>query len=457
MNPIIAEKISEFFEEPLPEVFERDLSLGSVQPPAKGNLVNTVVGVRRCGKTYRLYQEMHRIIELGYPKSSLLYFNFEDERLKPYDASLLAEVVEVFFARNPQAKTEGAFFFFDEIQEVPDWGLFLRRMVDTMKATIYVTGSSSKMLSLDIASEFRGRALPRELFPMSFSEFVRFRGITPPIPTDVEQSAVSSTGKATLRNACDEYLLRGGFIPVQKLEPSESALLLQEYAYRTVSYDVIERYNLANLSTASSFLAQCMASSGRELSINKLYARFRSQQVAVSRNTLTRLLGYYEDAYLLFSVQDFSRALANNPRSPSKVYAVDPGMLMAFSPSATQDVAQRLETAVFLKLRRTSNLVRHGSISKLMLDTGPARHEIDFVVGDALLQSAYRLIQVCASMHDEKTRKREVSALKAAMPHYGLEESWIVTLDEEEDIEVAAGTIHVVPAWKWLLDGVWES
>lgn len=452
MNPIIAEKISEFFNEPLPEVFERDLSLGDVQPPAKGNLVNTVVGVRRCGKTYRLYQEMRRIEALGYPKSSMLYFNFEDERLKPYDASLLAEVVDTFFAQNPQAKEDGAFFFFDEIQEVPDWGLFLRRMVDTVKATIYVTGSSSKMLSLDLATEFRGRALPRELFPLSFSEFARFRGVDVPSALALGQSAITSTQKAALRKTCDEYLLRGGFVPVQKLEPSESALLLQEYAYRTVSYDIIERYNLANLSTASSFLAQCMASSGRELSINKLHARFRSQQVSVSRETLSRLLDYYEDAYLLFTVQDFSRALADNPRSPSKVYAVDPGMLMAFSPSATRDVAQRLETAVFLKLRNGSTLVRHGSISKLLFDAGSARHEIDFVVGDALLQSAYRLIQVCVSMHNEKTRRREISALEAAMPRYELSESWIITLDEDEDIESEAGVIHVVPAWKWLLD-----
>ena len=101
IGTVIAEKIKDFAEEGLPEVFDRDLSLGRIQPPTRGNLVNVIVGVRRCGKTYRLYQEMRRIVAEGYPQDSILYFNFEDERLKPYEKELLQEVIEVFYARNP--------------------------------------------------------------------------------------------------------------------------------------------------------------------------------------------------------------------------------------------------------------------------------------------------------------------------------------------------------------------
>ncbi|WP_449315780.1 ATP-binding protein [Rubneribacter sp.] len=453
MRPIIGEKIREFFSEGVPEAFERDLSLGSIQPPARGNLVNVVVGVRRCGKTYRLYQEMRRIVSAGYPEASLLYFNFEDERLKPYDASLLSEVVETFYALNPRAREEGAFFFFDEVQEVPDWGLFLRRMVDTAKATIYVTGSSSKMLSLDIASEFRGRALPHELFPLSFAEYVRFHGGDIPPREALAAGALTAGERALLRSACSDYLVRGGFVPVQDRGLSECALLLQEYANRTVSYDVVERYGLANLSAASSFLAQCMASSARELSVNKVHGRFRSLGSSVSRETLSRLLGYYEESYLLFSVREFSRALADNPRSPAKVYAVDPGMLMAFSPSAARDEEQRLETAVYLALRRQADLVRRGSVSRVLLDRGSTRREVDFVVGDALMQDAFRLVQSSTSLADPATRKRELAALEAAMSAYGVEESWVVTLDEQETVQTDQGVVRIVPAWSWLLDG----
>ena len=339
IGTVIAEKIKDFAEEGIPEVFDRDLSLGRIQPPARGNLVNVIVGVRRCGKTYRLYQEMRRIVAEGYPQDSILYFNFEDERLKPYEKELLQEVIEVFYARNPRARQEGAFFFFDEIQEVPDWGLFLRRMVDTYKATIYATGSSSKMLSTEVASEFRGRALPRELFPLSFSEFVRYQGHEAPSSNDSASAkrAFSSNMRAHLRHDCGKYLGRGGFVAVQGLEPSDATLLLQEYANRTVNYDVIERYNISNPLVASSFLSRCLASSGRELSLSKVHGEFRSRGLSTSREMLARLLRYYQEAYLLFPVKEFSRAVSENARSSAKVYAVDPAMFSAFSPSPTRD------------------------------------------------------------------------------------------------------------------------
>ena len=450
IGTVIAEKIKDFAEQGIPEVFDRDLSLGRIQPPARGNLVNVIVGVRRCGKTYRLYQEMRRIVAEGYSPSSILYFNFEDERLKPYEAGLLQEVIEVFYARNPHVRQEGAFFFFDEIQEVPDWGLFLRRMVDTYKATIYATGSSSKMLSTEVASEFRGRALPRELFPLSFSEFVCYQGHD--VPSSDVPAALSSSMRSFLQHDCGKYLSRGGFVAVQSQEPSDATLLLQEYANRTVNYDVIERYNVSNPLVASSFLSRCLASSGRELSLSKVHGEFRSRSLSTSRETLARLLRYYEEAYLLYSVKEFSRAIADNTRSSAKVYAVDPAMFSAFSPSPTCDEGQKLETAVFNKLRRGTNLVRQGSIARLLFEKNSARHEVDFVVGDALLQEAWQLVQVSYSLADAKTRRREVRALEAAMPLYGVDESWIVTMDESETIEIEAGIIRVVPAWSWLLD-----
>ena len=156
MNSVVVEKIQDFFGSGIPEVFDRDLDLGAIRPPASGNLATVVTGMRRCGKTYRLYQEMHRIVQSGHPFENILYFNFEDERLRPYNPQLLSEVLDAFYALRPQAKTEGAFLFFDEIQEVPEWGAFLRRVIDTQKATVYAAGSSSKMLSTGLASEFRG-------------------------------------------------------------------------------------------------------------------------------------------------------------------------------------------------------------------------------------------------------------------------------------------------------------
>lgn len=447
LNTLVQEKILDFEQQGIPRVFERDLKLSPIQRPERGNLAQVIVGTRRCGKTYRLYQEMRDIISAGYSQSSILYFNFEDERLKPYSTSLLADVVDTFFAMHPQAKEDGSFLFFDEIQEVPDWGLFLRRLIDSTKATIYVTGSSSRMLSHELKSEFRGRSLSRELFPMGLSEYVRYT-------TGAAMSAdagFSASDRASLRNSLQGYLLRGGFIAPLSLPAPDSMLLLQEYAYRTVALDIVERYNLRNPQVATRFLTRALASSARELSVNKVANEFKSRGVSTSRETLGNLLDYYEQSYLLFSLQNLSRSLSENSRSSSKVYAVDPGMLTAFARANTEETGQRLETAVFDKLRRTVSPARDGSLASLTFEHEGKSHEVDFVCGDALLGDVYRLIQVSVSLDDPKTRARELSALEAAMAKYGIAESAVVTMDAEETVETSSGAINIVPAWKWLL------
>lgn len=447
-NSLVQEKILDFEKLGIPEVFNRELQLLPIQKPARNNLAQVIVGTRRCGKTYRLFQEMHDIVAVGYNPRNILYFNFEDERLKPYSAMLLSDVLDTFFAMRPTAKEEGCFLFFDEIQEVPDWSLFLRRVIDSTEATVYVTGSSSKMLSTELASEFRGRSISKELFPLSFGEFVRWS-------TGLSVSAsdgFSSTDAAVLRNALNDYLLRGGYIAALKLPAVDGMMLMQEYAYRTAAMDVIERYNLRMPQVAVSFLTRCLASSGRELSVNKIAHELKSRGVSTSRQTLSSLLSYYEEAYLVFSLGDLNRTLSDNPRSSAKVYAVDPGMFAAFSKAASKEVGQRLETAVFNRLRRLAPVVRTGALARLTFEHEKKSHEIDFVMGDALLGDAYQLIQVSVDITNPKTLQREVSALTAAMFKYGIEESVIVTMDTEEAIETPSGAIRVVPAWKWLID-----
>lgn len=453
---VIEEKLSEFYAQGIPSLFMRDLSLGITPEPQRHNLVQVIVGVRRSGKTYRLYQEIQHLLEEGIELKDILYFNFDDERLKPYETSLLNDVLESFYARNPQARMHGAYLFFDEIQEVPEWGAFMRRVVDDEKVCLYVTGSSSKMLSSHLASEFRGRALSRELFPLSFAEYVRFHtGFQSEFytesNTDFTRAPLTSSQQSLLKNSLQRYLYQGGFIAAQNLEPSDAVQLLQEYANRAINYDVIERYNIKNPRAAMVFLARCLASSGRELSINKVFNEFRSRQISVSRELLTHLLSYYEESYLLFAVKNYSVALSGNARSAAKVYAVDPAIFGAFSPAGSMEYGQRLETAVFNKLRRATPSVRPGAISRVLAREASRRYEIDFVVGDMLALERPTIVQVCVSLSDQKTREREMQACDKAMGQFGVNQSVIVTEDEEETIEVSNGIIRVVPAWKWLL------
>lgn len=448
VNSLVQEKILDFEQLGVPEVFNRDLRLAPIQKPERNNLAQVIVGTRRCGKTYRLFQEMHDIVNAGYSPETILYFNFEDERLKPYSPTLLSDVIDTYFMLHPVAREEGCFLFFDEIQEVPDWSLFLRRVIDSTKATVYVTGSSSKMLSSELASEFRGRSLSRELFPLSFSEFTRRACGT----SFSNAAGLSSSDSALLRRALGDFLLRGGYMAALDLPIQDSMMLVQEYAYRTVAMDVVERYNLRAPRVAASFLTRCISSSARELSVNKVANEFKSRGVPTSRETLSNLLRYYEEAYLVFSLGDLNRSLADNPRSSSKVYAVDPGMFASFSRAATREEGQRLETAVFNKLRRIAPTVRSGSLARLTFEHEGSAHEVDFVMGDALLGDVYGLVQVSVDLANPKTRLREISALESAMEKHGIDESTIVTMDTEETVHVDSGTVSVVPAWKWLLD-----
>lgn len=345
------------------------------------------------------------------------------------------------------ARLEGTYLFLDEIQEVPGWGTFLRRVVDSWNAAIYVTGSSSRMLSSEMPSEFRGRAMTYELFPYSFSEFCRNNG-----RPRVHSGTKSSDVKASLRSSLDSYLLRGGFPASQHLTRPEAYQLLQGYVSQTISQDIVERHGIQNYRAAKAFVSRCLAFSGRELSVSKAQSAIRSAGIAVARETLSDLLGYYEESYLVFKLRKLSRKLSVNTRSASKIYAVDPGLMAAFSPATTKDLGQRLEASVYNALRRRIGFHRSGAISRLFVDEGSRRHEVDFVIGDTLLDEPVELVQVTVDLVDLNTRKREIKALMIAMNAFERCKATIVTLDERETIEVPAGHIDVIPAWEWLLD-----
>lgn len=179
-NATIATLIEDFHATVLPahlkRMVDRDLSLGTPFDPAPGNLVKVVVGMRRSGKTYRLFQQIRDLLNSGIKPEQICYFNFDDDRLRPFTASTIDEVLETFFELHPSSRSQGTFLFLDEIQEVPNWDIAARRIIDTEKITMYVTGSSSRMLSTDVATEFRGRSIALRAASVQFS---RIRPLPP--------------------------------------------------------------------------------------------------------------------------------------------------------------------------------------------------------------------------------------------------------------------------------------
>lgn len=446
MNELIAEQIRGFDIADYLPIHERMLDLGDLLPPRRGNLVKVVVGMRCSGKSYRLFQEMLRVHESGVPWDRICYFNFEDDRLDPVTPAIGDEVLETFYSTCPSALEEGAYLFLDELQEMDGWGAWLRRVVDTTKATIYVSGSSSKMLSQEISTEFRGRAIDFELLPLSFREYVGAKE-----PGLSLGPAHSTLERLSLRRLFDAYLEEGGFPAALGLPTAQRVSLLQGYVQRVVVRDVVDRHALARPRVASVFARRVLGTNAKTLSVRRAEGDLRALGLPTSRALLATLLDYLEQAYLVFRVQEFSYALAEGTRKPPKVYAIDPGLALANGRANSNELGQRLEDAVYLELRRRNVGTRAESVSSFV--TRGHGYEVDFVVGDVMFQDALELVQVSVGVEDETTRARELRALWEALEETGLEEATLVVAGGDEASYVQGNRrIRQVPAWKWFLE-----
>jgi uncharacterized protein len=431
--------IAEFQERSLPDSTPRTLSVPQIARKAA-----VVIGMRRTGKTFLMYQQIQRLLVSGVDKREILYANFEDDRLPIGEPGLLGRLLEAFYRSNPAARERGANLFFDEIQLVPGWPRFVRRVLDTETVQVILSGSSAKLLSTEVATELRGRGLPVELFPFSFAESVMAAGMVIP-----EAGPPGPRLRSRLEAQLDIYLAVGGFPEVQGMALTERNQTLQAYVELVLLRDVIERHRIENALAARAFARVLLQSPARSFTVNKAHADLRSRGLKASKDTLHALLDHFQDAYLVFSVPVFrksERAQATNPR---KLYVIDPGLAAAMSHLTATDVGARLENAVFLELRRRHGRLLQGQVSYYLTASG---REVDFVVGDIFEQRAVRLVQACAHLSEPQIREREVRALVEAMAETGVKHAEIVTLREEETVKTDAGTILVVPAWRWMLE-----
>lgn len=435
--PTVDALIAEFQERPLPEYTPRDLRLPDIR-----DMAAVAIGMRRSGKTYLLFQEIDRLMAEGVAKRRILYINLEDDRLGQTTLETLDRILQAYYRFAPEAREQGAFLFFDEIQTVPGWSRFARRVLDTEAARLYLSGSSAKLLSTEVATEFRGRGASVEVLPFSFAESARHSGI------DVPSSTPGPRLRSKLEAHFRRYLEAGGFPALQDVEYGERIRTLQDYVELVVVRDVVERHGLTNLSAARSFALSLIRATGGLFSVNKTYRILRSQGVEVGKNTLHALLDHLADAYLVFPVSIFRVSHHERRRLPRKIYAVDPGLALATSVAAAQNVGARLETAVHVELRRRLGRLREGTLSYHLTARG---HEVDFVVGDVETGHARELIQVCADLSDESTLERETRALAEGMRELGLRTSTIVTLTRDAEIQTPEGAVRIIPAWRWML------
>lgn len=443
-----------------PSPFRRNEIIRRLDEPAAFNIVHIITGIRRCGKTFYLFQKIRDLLDAGVPRDHILYFNFADDRLRPMPDTVLDDIVNEYWRQNPEARHDGAYLFLDEVQECANWQGFCQRVAEHERVTLVITGSSSKLSSDEIATNFRGRSHPHEMAPLSFREYCTFHSLVVPTQEPVQDpiSAQNAFGTQTFspqeitdfEGAYARYLITGGFPGVQRLDEPDRIEMLQGYMRDVVARDVAERFGRENIAMATQTALYLLRNTACELSVNSLVAALKANGWKVYWDKVNTLLELFRQAYLIHELTEYTTSLKQNSTGVPKVYAVDQGMAYAVSRANQQDLGKRLETAVFCELRRRTVGRRTEAVTSYTVPD--ARQEkVDFLVGDALAAEPYALYQVTAQMTTDKTRKREIGSLIAVMQRTGLDSGAILTMHDEETLTTEAGIIHVVPAWKWAL------
>jgi predicted AAA+ superfamily ATPase len=358
-------------------------------------------GIRRCGKSTLLFQMLQKY-------QSINYLNFEDPRLVNFELSDFEKVEKIFY--NEKQKSD--IFFFDEIQNVDKWEMYIRSLIDRNKHVV-ITGSNSSLLSRELGSRLTGRHLRYELFPFNYHEFLQY--------TDKEPCAESIT----------QYIQSGGFPEYIRIDRIQ---IQQQLLNDILNRDIAVRNNIRNVKQLNELIVFLLANTGKPFSLNSLQKNFQFG----SLNTVKDFIAYFEDSYLIFTIPKFSYSLKKQSANPKKIYAIDTGMIKANTTRFSEDKGRLLENIVFLHLRRKYPSIFYFKEKK----------ECDFVVFEK--DKITQVIQVCYELSNENL-KRETEGCIEAIQMFDQKEAIIITFDQEDSITKGDKKISVEPAWKWLL------
>lgn len=431
LHDILKALILDFQEARLPAGVPRRLRVETVAGKAA-----VCIGVRRSGKSTYLYQLIERLAARGVSRRNVLYLNLFDDRLHRLRRGGLGAIVDAYYSLYPQKKqAETVHCFFDEIQAVPGWEPFVDRLLRTERCQVYLTGSSAHLLSREIATQMRGRALAWEVFPFSFREFLDYRGI--------DAAGELSTGRRlAVSKAFDEYWERGGFPEVAGVGRDLRIRIHQEYFHAILFRDLVERHDVSHPRAVADLAHRLVDSAASLYTVNSLTGYLKSLGHRAPKAAVAEYLTWFEDCYFLFTVRIFDASAARRNANPKKVYCIDHALIASVASGILVNSGHLLENLVFTALRR-----RHERIYYYRTGTG---REVDFVVprrGRPPL-----LVQVCESLADPQTRKREVAALARAMAELRVTDATIVTRNQRERIEAGGARIEAAPIWRFLLD-----
>jgi predicted AAA+ superfamily ATPase len=400
---------------------ERTLRVSNIRSRA-----TIVIGPRRAGKTYYLYQIANKI-----GKDKVLYLNFEDTRLRNIEPQNIRDLIRIYIEITSRPPTT---LLFDEIQNVSGWELIVRELLDAGIYSIYITGSSSRMLSKEIATQLRGRSITYLMLPFSFAEYLKAKG-------KEDDIKITKDAAAALRNALRDYLEWGGF-PESTLNPKSRESILKEYYDLILFRDIIERNSMRNISLARFLLEQLLQNFSKEFSINGIMNKVSG--ISMSKDATYDYVDKIQDSAALFFLNKFSSSVKAREGWPKKAYVCDTGLtkIVRFS----SDIGKLMENCVFLELMRFTN---ESPLLRLFYWKSKTQEEIDFVLKESDRVSA--LVQVTYASSRDEIAEREINALVSCSKELNCKRLVIVTWDYESIIKFDKASIECIPLWKWLL------
>ncbi len=416
-----ARLIKDFAEFELPELVPRDIQL----PPSGLRRAVAIVGPRRAGKTFLMYQIMGEL-----ERERTLYVDLESDMLVGCGVLDLRVMLDVFYELYPENAKREIYLFLDEVQNVPGWERFVRTLLASGRVRVFVSGSSSKMLSREIATALRGRSLSCYIYPFSFREYLRAKGVEP-------TQYPSTAEKAKILKSLADYI-SGSYPEAVMFEP-ERERILREILEVTIYRDIVERFKVKNVGVLKLLLRALLSST--YFSVHKFYNYLKSTGRKVSKNTLYEYLEYFSDSLILFPLRKYSPSYKDIEQSTPKIYPVDNGLC---SVVGVEDRGRFMEQVVFLEF------VRRGLLpNSNLFYVNTRRGEVDFALKHG--RTISELVQVCYGIEDMNTRERELGALVAAGKGLDCRRLRVITWDQEETVQYGGRNIKLTPLWKWLL------
>ncbi|MFQ1020772.1 ATP-binding protein [Tardisphaera saccharovorans] len=423
LKRVVAESLSAS----LPDVIPRDVKVDLNSPS-----IVALAGVRRAGKTYEMFSIMKALVQQGVPRSRLLYVNFEDERLRGIGTDQLQEVIDVYHELSGSKQDDRPYLFLDEVQNAEGWEMWVRRLHDE-GFRIFVTGSSSKLLSREIATALAGRQITYLIFPFSFKEFlsaIRFNA--DPV------SLYSRWGE--VMGFVSAYLTYGGFpeVVLTREEPTKLRLL-SSYYDSIVFRDIVERYSVRDTNTLATLLRYAVSSYGNQFSSSKAYSYLKSNGIRVSKKTVDAYLDHAKSVFFLFELFKYSKGFKRSNQARRKAYLVDSGFASLFG---AQDWGRLLENAVFLELQRM--VANDPTLSVNYWSDG---EEVDFALSRR--GQPVQAIQVTYEL-SESNRKRELEPLVEVAGQTGAE-PLLITYDRDGEEIYEGRRVKVISFARWAL------